>query len=395
MLFCDYGNDLELFNSLMETIDDPAPMLDDDDNVVIRLESTSDEESVNGSSDDDKMPSEDPNVNHKDNKITGSLVSSAILESLNAGNKLSRDRRNRLFRAAYFATSYTKPFIIGTADAYTIRNDSKSTDFFKLVNDTTISVNFSSLVRMCTKKSFNNEIKAIGTDWNKATANTFNEFHEAIKKAAKKLTGFIDSGNTDVHADENKPVGQHTSKVNDKPTETQANDDMQVDDVNTPDENESDAKKLYSDILKDFRDNYQQELESDCYAEKDSIDDDGRQQLTDKYYDALMEPYADKADENTCDRVKKVIAYNVAKCTGKTNARNNSDDTGDDMNWLPNDSDDDTQKLDDDDDKSSDNNQNNQSWFKRTMRNWGDNGVVNNNLYVKPSLNKSDNKSNY
>ena len=154
--------------------------------------------------------------------------------------------------------------------------------------------------------------------------------------------------------------------------------------------------------MKDFRDNYQQELEADCADNKGNIDDDGRQAIADQYYEALMEPYDDKADDDTKARVMKVVKHTVVKNTTDQNAANNDQNAADNpdddnMDWSG-----DTDKkdngdddLDDDDDdekkaktstKAPAKDKGYGNWFKNTMQNWGDEGVINKKLYQHPVL---------
>ena len=116
----------------------------------------------------------------------------------------------------------------------------------------------------------------------------------------------------------------------------------------------------------------------------------------------LMEPYNDKADDDTKNRVMKVVKHTVVKNTTDPNAANKDTNTADNpdddnMDWS---GDTDKKKDDGDDDLDDDDDEKKEktptkapakdkgygNWFKNTMQNWGDEGVTNKKLYQHPVL---------
>lgn len=372
MQFFDYNNDLSVFESLTKDIEDPVDLFESEDDVHYMFESTKgtkgqsqriakkneknakafrmpskDAESLNESSDE----LDNGEASNEDAKqIRGSVIANAIKTILDVGETDKRTvakKRNELFRAAYFDNK--EQFSLGQADQYEITNDSSMTDsYFKVVDDTHIVVNFSLLVRMCTTKAFDRTIQSLGKSWKKATATTLESpFSKAIEKALKQLANIVDSGAYGVE-DENNPINKKKKEKEEKekqkeqepPTEEPTQEgEPKKDEPPTEEEpnvevpEEDDPKKLYSTIMKDFRENYQQNLEADCDARKDDIDDAGREELTEDCYHQLMEPYMDKADEEVQDKIHKIVAFYVKKYTNDPNAQNAKEPDGDDMNW--------------------------------------------------------------
>jgi hypothetical protein len=130
--------------------------------------------------------------------------------------------------------------------------------------------------------------------------------------------------------------------------------------------------------MKDFRENYQQNLEADCDSRKDGIDDAGREELTEDCYNQLMEPYMDKADEEVQDKIHKIVAFYVKKYTNDPSAKNVEEPDGDDMDWSE------QKKKDGSDD--GDNEQENNSLLKRAGNHIGSWIKDNNDMMVKNGI---------
>jgi flagellar biosynthesis GTPase FlhF len=474
MQFFDYDNDLVTFNTLMEDIEDPTPLVeDDDDEVVIRLEADETTEQT-----PEPAPAAPPKKGRTakktaeaggdTNQFSGAMVANAVSNAVinNA------DIRTKVFTSAYWHTN-AEPFEFAEIDGRKIINDPSLNAIIEERDDGTVAVNFSRLVYKKTPASFINYLQGV-EDWSDLPHKQISPFAKALNAAVTSfltvVKKYFKDKNTAANtfdkpakeepkkdevqknppteeeqkqqdevqkappAEEEKneqqpnqeqngqqqqqqqqeqpqqqPQNQNQNQQQQEPQkqqqqEPQKEQQPQDEDADTPDDNgEVDQRQLYSSILKDFRDNYQQELEADCDDNKGNIDDDGRQAIADQYYEALMEPYNDKADDDTKTRVMKVVKHTVVKNTTDPNAANkdtNTTDNPDDdnMDWSG-----DTDKkkdngdddLDDDDDdekkektptKDPAKDKGYGNWFKNTMQNWGDEGVTNKTLYQHPVL---------
>ena len=371
--FFDYDQDLDTFESLMKDIEDRDILVESDDNVIYSLfEAKENQKIEKNATESDQQSTEDNSdasngqTEQTGKKIRGSVIANAIKNVLDVGETDKRtvsQKRNALFRAAYF--DQKEPFSLGQADQYVITNDSGMTDsYFKIVDDTHIAVNFSLLVRTYTTKAFDKTIQSLGKTWKKTTATTLvSPFSNAIEKALNMLIKIIDSGAYGTE-DENNPIIQKKKKAEERkqkklnqqepkqeePKQEEPKKNTEPDkeptkegepekkpaheeepNVDVPEDD--DPKKLYSAIMKDFRENYQQNLEADCDARKDDIDDEGRDELTEDCYNQLIEPYLEKADDDVQAKVHKIVAFYVKKYTNDPNAKDAEEPDGDDMDW--------------------------------------------------------------
>jgi hypothetical protein len=406
MQFFDYDNDLVAFNTLMEDIEDPTPLVEDDDEVVIRLEADEGGDA---------------------NQFSGAMVANAVSNAVINNAEI----RTKVFMSAYWHTN-AEPFEFADIDGRKIINDPSLNAIIEERDDGTVAVNFSRLVYKKTPASFINYLQGV-EDWSDLPHKQISPFAKALNAAVTSFLTVVKkyfkdkntAANTFDKPEKEEPKQDEHQKA--PPTEEEKNEQPQNqeqqepqkqqqqepqkepppqdEEANTPDDNgEVDQRQLYSSILKDFRDNYQQELEADCADNKDNIDNEGRQAIADQYYDALMEPYNDKADDDTKARVMKVVKHTVVKNTTDPNAANNNANTSDNpdddnMDWSgdtgnKDDGDDDLDDDDDDDDekkkktstKAPAKDKGYGNWFKNTMQNWGDEGVVNKKLYQHPVL---------
>ena len=448
MQFFDYDNDLVAFNTLMEDIEDPTPLVeDDDDEVVIRLEAdetTEKKPAPEAPPKKGRTAKKTAEAGGDTNQFSGAMVANAVSNAVINNAEI----RTKVFTSAYWHTN-AEPFEFADIDGRKIINDPSLNAIIEERDDGTVAVNFSRLVYKKTPASFINYLQGV-EDWSDLPHKQISPFAKALNAAVTSfltvVKKYFKDKNTAANtfdkpakeepkkdevqknppteeeqkqqdevqkappAENEKNEQQPTQEQNgqqqqepQKQQEQQKQQPTQDEEADTPDDNgEVDQRQLYSSILKDFRDNYQQELEADCDDNKGNIDDDGRQAIADQYYEALMEPYNDKADDDTKNRVMKVVKHTVVKNTTDPNAANKDTNTADNpdddnMDWSgdtdkkKDDGDDD---LDDDDDEKKEKtptkapakNKGYGNWFKNTMQNWGDEGVTNKKLYQHPVL---------
>ena len=441
MQFFDYDNDLVAFNTLMEDIEDPTPLVeDDDDEVVIRLEADETTEQKPAPAAPPKKGrtvKKTAEAGGDTNQFSGAMVANAVSNAVINNAEI----RTKVFTSAYWHTN-AEPFEFAEIDGRKIINDPSLNAIIEERDDGTVAVNFSRLVYKKTPASFINYLQGV-EDWSDLPHKQISPFAKALNAAVTSFLTVVKKYFKDKNTAANtfdKPAKEEPKKdevqknppteeeqkqqdevqkappTEDEKNEQQPNQEQQKqqepqkqqqqepqkeqqpqdEEADTPDDNgEVDQRQLYSSILKDFRDNYQQELEADCADSKGNIDDDGRQALADQYYEALMEPYNDKADDDTKNRVMKVVKHTVVKNTTDPNAANNDTNTtdnpdDDNMDWSgdtgkKDEGDDD---LDDDDDdgenKSNDSERGYGNWFRNTFNNWDEEGVTNKDLYKRP-----------
>lgn len=393
--FVDYDTDLAQFNSLMEDIDDPTPMVVGEPTIQL--------ESIFPLLEADAPAAEQENQSADTDKVNGNEVVGLISDALK-----KKTQRSNLFKATYFANTYGGSFNLVKAkegvSRYNVVNDGKATDYFKVDGDT-ITVNLSTLTRQSSSNEFVNKIKNI-TDWKTVSADMFGEFQKAIMDALQKLSSKIDSGDTaasDVnksagdeaqgHGEENQGQSEEAHGQGEEPLKQEddvidvPNDDDEP--VDVPSDG-GDQKTVCGQILKDYQENYQKFLEADCDESKDSIDDEGRKDIADQYYRELMEPYGDEADDTTKNRVYKVIYMDVKKFTTDPNAQKteNGNPDKDEMDWTPEPKKKTEDGTDDSKDKKNQNDPNKGygNWLKNTLKNWSDQGVINTKLHPNPLL---------
>lgn len=427
MQFFDYDNDLVAFNTLMEDIEDPTPLVEDDDEVVIRLEADETTEQKPAPAAPPKKgrtAKKTAEAGGDTNQFSGAMVANAVSNAVINNAKI----RTKVFTSAYWHTN-AEPFEFADIDGRKIINDPSLNAIIEERDDGTVAVNFSRLVYKKTPASFINYLQGV-EDWSDLPHKQISPFAKALNAAVTSfltvVKKYFKDKNTAANtfdkpekeeqkqqdelqkappAEEEKnehPQNQEQNGQQQQQQEPQKEQPQQDEEADTPDDNgEVDQRQLYSSILKDFRDNYEQELEADCAENKGNIDDDGRQAIADQYYEALMEPYNDKADDDTKKRVMKIVKHSVVKNTTDPNAANKDTDNNDnpdddDMNWGgdTDNKDNGDDDLDDDDDEKKDKTSTKApakdkgygNWFKNTMQNWGDEGVVNKKLYQHPVL---------
>lgn len=348
-MFFDYDQDLATFDSLMTEIDGDTNLLEAEDEVPENDNAEEPADEVNAEDTDDGNDSGDD----QERVVKGSLITSAIKTAIDpgvAGLKTANTRRNQLFRNAY--QSNTRQFTIATADNIAIKDNRKAKSYYTQKDENTIIVNLSGLIRLYTPKTFDKAIQAVG-DWKKLTKDTIlAPFQEAINKALKKLEKIIDSGIFDVDAPENqkgykKPKPGQSEEDKNKQSPPPDEDDNvepptdELENVEPP--ADEDQRAIYQQILKDFRETYQMQLEADCDTRKAEIAGGGnesddpdeqseatnvRDELVNGCYEPLMKPYADTADDDTKTKVKRVVTFYVNKYLGDTDKEKKPDAEG-------------------------------------------------------------------
>jgi hypothetical protein len=270
-------------------------------------------------------------------------------------------------------------------------------------------VNLSELVRRYTRKSFDETIKSNGSWKGLTDPSIFSPYDEAVKKALNKLEKIIDSGVLGLDAPENQK-GYKKPKKDDKLGQSVQPDDNNQ--QNPPDEQppvepppdveppaDDDQRAIYQQILKDFRDTYQMQLEADCDAKKHELtsngdDDDDerdpdeedpnagiRDELITGCYQPLMKPYMDKADDDTQEKVKRVVAFYVDKYLG-TSDKDGKPDGDDNGNGTDSPDNNGTSEKSDKSVKRPDGG----SWYANTMADMKNKDYHNHQLYVNPKL---------
>ena len=402
MIYFDYQDDLKTFNSLMESID-PVVLLENEtpagEDPKPSEESPSDsgeppaEESP---SDSGEPPAEDTTKAEKSKKKqmkeTGSLVSSAMQDAVMGKNDNSDTIRKLLFQAAY-QTSENKPgtFAIPNDKGMTIVNNSKSKDFFKQQKKK-IVVNFSALIYQCTTKTYLKHL-CVATDWDAEASSTTNGFHKAIIKALEKLASIISSGIYGIDDQPKKePKKKPTNEQNlqggdgnqtEPPTDnnpTEPPTDEQPPETPT----DPDQKEIYKKIMQEFKETQLDLLIADCDNIKQQTSDPDEikaagDEITDKYYNELVEPYQDDADDDTKEKVRTIVQYNVNKqLTSTQQGGGDNDNQGNQQGNGNNHNPYDPEPEEPDMPKKKDPNKSENTWWDNTKSAWG---LDNNPLY--------------
>ena len=429
MQFFDYDNDLIAFNTLMEDVEE-IETCPDEFEFVIHLEAA-------------RQP-KDPNA------LTGQKIADAISKSVHNDSSV----RTNLFKATYWSKT-AEPFELAKIGDVTITNDPNAENIINKPDDNTIVVNFSRLIFNMTNRTKGGQafVKKLSeiTEWSTDTVETagFSQFGTALGRAYNRLAIVAkrylkdptaeentfdetkpdkptpqgnpedksnaakqtdDKQNSQVqNADESKPQDQNAdeSKQQDQNADESKSQNQQTqqnqnevkppksDDVAVPEnDGEIDPKKLYSTIVKDFRDNHERDLEIDCATAKQNGADEGTiNQLTDEWYGRVMEPYEDQADDATKDKVHRLVEFYVNKYAGTSqqtaNRDKKNDDNDDDFNFAGSSKSDKgnngstTVSTEDDDPR---NKKGLRAWFNNTMKAYDDAGITNKELYHRPTI---------
>ena len=417
MIYFDYQDDLETFNSLMESID-PVVLLESETQEGDNPKSTGDETkpAENSQSGNVEPPAEETTkaekAKKKQMKETGSLVSSAMQHAIMGKTEDSDNIRKLLFQAAYQTTG-NKPnaFAIPNDKGMTIINDPGATDFFKQ-GKKKIVVNFSALIYQCTTKTYLKHL-CVATNWDEEIGSTTNGFHKAIIKALEKLAGIISSGIYGIDEQPSKEKKKNDKNEQDNPNdkvnkqeppndeepkkeEPTDNGEPKKEDANTdnstgeptPDTpDETDQRELFKKIVQEFKETQFDLMTAECdkvQEHTNNPDDinDAINDITDKYYQDLIDPYQDVADDNTKEKVRTIVEYNVKKQLKTPPGQGDGDDGNPDFDWGPKDGDPDNSDKKDSGEptepteptKPKDPNDNGKTWWDNTKDAWGLNG---------------------
>jgi hypothetical protein len=295
MQFFDYDNDLDIFNTLMEDIEDSVPLMDiDDDERVIHLEArkagTAKKKATQ--TNQDVASTQNP---QEPNKVTGAIVAGAIRKALSkeaaeyAAAQESKKPYNpilskSLFRAAYWPTDEnTKPFQIAETDGHPIINNPTATKIIELKDDGQIEVSFSKLVYKFTSNPFIHEIAALGPD-DKIPGDRFGLFDEAILKALKKLqtvaTAYFKDPNTEKNSFDKPKKEQKPDELNKSaPDDQQPDQQEQKQDQQQPDQQEQKQDQQQPDQQQQKQDQQQPDQQQ---QKQDQQQPDQQQQKQDQ-----------------------------------------------------------------------------------------------------------------
>ena len=409
MSYVDYRSDLDIFNSLMESVD-----------PVVLLENEA-ELKPNDADGTDKDPEKEKGNTKGKEKDGGALITAAIRKALvQADDKDVPVRRELLFQCTYLPDD-KKPagqfYLVGTEekesdDGLKIKNDHTAENLYQVKDDGTIVVNFSALVYRCSTSTYRKTTLKRVRNW-KAEANDTDKkcgFQAAILKALDELAYIITNdmhgiGDLDKYEAEKKE--ERTKKREEKQKKQQTDDkhgqgvpedngsgDNNGQNGNPPEDNGSrdksgddipdvpediDQRKLYREIIQEYRDTQQELIASDCVQRKKDIGDDPDERkdaiddITDKYYTSIIEPYDDKADDDTKAKIRQVIQYNVTQQFGeptdegngnggerKNGGNGGSGNNGDDKDKEPTEPKDPNKKEED-----------GKTWWDNTKTAWG------------------------
>ena len=393
MQFFDYDEDLKIFNSLMEAKKKADPAT-----------------AVSGKSAATSNPS-DPKKSAADDKFKQSTITNKIKDNLNKSEKLNY----KLFCATYWPEKYSRPFQLGKAGNYIVMNDPSVKDPpVKLTDNTHIAINLSALINEKTRSTMAKKLVGIqdpaafaadkNTPYSEARAYIINEklskwletvldpdyeakqLEKQKKKEARQKAK--EEQNKQGNTEDNNPQDQQQQNPKNQQNPQGQND------PDTPSD-EDDPKALYRKIRKNFQENYKDDLELECKNNADSLDDEGKDDLVDKYYDKAMEDFPDVYDNDVQEKVQDLVASYVSLYT-KTNepkSTESKDPDDDDMNWGPK-----TKPKDNQSDNTNTTNNKPKdkpkdkgyfNWLNNTINNWNQEGVLNQQANPKKNIEAS------
>jgi hypothetical protein len=414
MQFFDYDEDLSLFNSLMEATEG--------------AEESAPDESAPAEED---APAEKTTKSKAKKGIPRTKLGSAISGEIRKVLK-TKEMNLKLFRATYWPNQ-CEPFVLCTVDNYEVSNDPMMTQYVKQTDDTHITINLTALIRACTSDDLMAELEHI-SNWQKVASDTFGSYRAAVllaldgQKGSRKFPSLatrINRGLKDVDSDKNtivdpeeekelkkqareekkaqkaqaeqNPQEEQQPQEQQNPQEEQKPQEQQPpqNDPDTPSD-EDDPKALYRKIRKNFQENYKDDLELECKNNADSLDDEGKDDLVDKYYDKAMEDFPDVYDNDVQEKVQDLVASYVSLYT-KTNepkSTESKDPDDDDMNWGPK-----TKPKDNQSDNTNTTTNNKPkdnpkdkgyfNWLNNTINNWNQEGVLNQQANPKNNIEAS------
>ena len=440
MSYVDYRDDLKMFNALLESAD-PVVLFENEDLLTDSTATGSTEPSteesttsVEGSAENTEPAADSDNdkkgkkgsKKSEDKPDEGSLIVADIRKGLNsteANADQSIDpsvRRKLLFRLAYNPAEQkpinpetkkpTMNLVSGEKEKsdFTVIDDNSATELYKVDKDGTITVNFSNLIYRNTSPTYKKALPHI-QDKDAEAVKTDGGFQDAINKALNELIIVINNNIGNLEDLQKKKDQEKEERKQKRLAKQQDDTDKRGQDVppddngqdpngdnpngqdgpDTPDDTdgpetpeEVDQKKLFSEIVKDFKENQTELMASDCDQRKEEIGNnpDARKEaigeITEQYFTSTMEPYEEKADDDTKDKVRRVIEYNVKQQfgvqTNGDNPDNNDAGTGNDAGNDPKPRKPSKPEEDDEDKKDY------STWWDNTKDAWG---LNNNPLY--------------
>ena len=398
MQFFDYDADLSLFNSLMEETEAPA--------------NTEAGEPAQGNDPAKTSKQRGSKKSTGKSKFTGSTIVKAISDALT-----NKDLNYKLFYETYYPKEPdSKPFVLCKAGGFTIKNDPHLGDYVQKTDDTHITVNLSAAINaksrtkvakdlehMQDKRAYadredslyqlakiqvldsfatliNHVLKDPEYEKNKILDP---EEKKELQKKAREEKNAQKAQAEQNPQEEQQPQEQQKSPAEQQPQEEQKPQDQQ-NDPDTP--SDDDPKEQFKKIRANYNENYKKDLQFYCEKNAATLDDEGKSDLADQYYDKAMEDFPEVQDPEVQKRVQKMINSDI-ELYSQTEKKPEQDKQDDNWDWKPEEDGNNTEnKGDDDDDNDTSNNSGTSSangqkgffnWINNTRNNWEQAGVTN------------------
>ena len=395
MQFFDYDADLSLFNSLMEETEAPA--------------NPEAGEQVQGD-DTAKTPKKRGSKKSTDkSKFTGSTIVEAISDAL-----INKDLNYKLFYETYYPKEPdSKPFVLCKVGGFTIKNDPHLGTFVEKTDDTHITVNLSAAINAKSRSKVAKDLEHMQDKrayadredslYQLAKIQVLDSFATLInhvlkdpeyeknkildpeekKELQKKAKEEKESQKAPAEQnpqEEQQPQEQQNSQEEQKPQEQQ----NPQNDPDTP--SDDDPKEQFKKIRANYNENYKKDLQFYCEKNAATLDDEGKADLADQYYDKAMEDFPEVQDPEVQKRVQKMINSDI-ELYSQTEKKPEQDNQDDNWDWKPEedgnktendgDNDDDNDTSDHSGTSPANNNKGFFNWINNTRNNWAQAGVTN------------------
>lgn len=395
MQFFDYDADLSLFNSLMEETEAPA--------------NPEAGEQVQGD-DTAKTPKKRGSKKSTDkSKFTGSTIVKAISDAL-----INKDLNYKLFYETYYPKEPdSKPFVLCKVGGFTIKNDPHLGTFVEKTDDTHITVNLSAAINAKSRSKVAKDLEHMQDKrayadredslYQLAKIQVLDSFATLInhvlkdpeyeknkildpeekKELQKKAKEEKESQKAPAEQnpqEEQQPQEQQNSQEEQKPQEQQ----NPQNDPDTP--SDDDPKEQFKKIRANYNENYKKDLQFYCEKNAATLDDEGKADLADQYYDKAMEDFPEVQDPEVQKRVQKMINSDI-ELYSQTEKKPEQDNQDDNWDWKPEedgnktendgDNDDDNDTSDHSGTSPANNNKGFFNWINNTRNNWAQAGVTN------------------
>lgn len=395
MQFFDYDADLSLFNSLLEESEAPA-------NPEAGEQVQGDEPA--------KTPKKRGSKKSTDkSKFTGSTIVKAISDAL-----INKDLNYKLFYETYYPKEPdSKPFVLCKVGGFTIKNDPHLGTFVEKTDDTHITVNLSAAINaksrtkvakdlehMQDKRAYSDREDSL---YQLAKIQVLDSFATLINHVLKdpeyeknKILDPEEKKELQKKAKEEKEVQKAQAEQNPQeeqqpqeqqnPQEEQKPQEQQnpQNDPETP--SDDDPREQFKKIRANYNENYKKDLQFYCEKNAATLDDEGKGDLADQYYDKAMEDFPEVQDPEVQKRVQQMINSDI-ELYSQTEKKPEQDNQDDNWDWKPEEDGNKTENDgdDDDDNDTSDNSgtspaNNNKgffNWINNTRNNWAQAGVTN------------------